>query len=82
MCDEPAFVVPAAPAEPVKIGTHYSTANTKLHKAAFAGDEEHVRALIASGVDFASTDAEHADEVHLFNFDRGTVWWDDITIRL
>ena len=38
--------------------------------------------LIAGGVSFASADAQHADEIHLFNFDDGTVWWDDIVVRL
>lgn len=38
--------------------------------------------LIESGVGFASAEAQHADEIHLFNFDAGTVWWDDIVIRL
>ncbi len=37
---------------------------------------------VASGVKFASADAQHADEIHLFNFDEGTVWWDDLVIRL
>ena len=39
--------------------------------------------LVAREVSFASAAAaDHADEIHLFNFDPGTVWWDDIVIRL
>lgn len=38
--------------------------------------------LAASGVAFASSAAQRADEVHLFSFDPGTVWWDDIAVRL
>lgn len=38
--------------------------------------------LVASAVAFASTAAQLASEVHLFNFDDGTVWWDDIVIQL
>ena len=36
--------------------------------------------LIESGVGFASAAPQHADEIHLFNFDAGTVWWDDLTM--
>jgi hypothetical protein len=38
--------------------------------------------LVASDVGFASSDVQHADEIHLFNFDEGTAWFDDIVIRL
>jgi hypothetical protein len=37
----------------------------------------------ASAVAFASsTAADNVDEIHLFSFDRGTVWWDDLVIQL
>ena len=38
-------------------------------------------ALVANNVGFASKAAQRAEQVHLFSFDPGTVWWDDIAIR-
>ena len=37
--------------------------------------------LTASDVPFASS-VTTGEEIHLFSFDPGTVWWDDIAIRL
>ena len=37
---------------------------------------------VASGIAFASDKVQHVDELHLFNFDAGTVWWDDIVLAL
>ena len=44
--------------------------------------EEQAHELVQRGVGFASAAAHAAEQVHLFNFDRGTVWWDDVVIRL
>ena len=38
--------------------------------------------LVASDVAFASSEAKVVDGIHLFSFDEGTVWWDDIQVRL
>ena len=40
--------------------------------------------VVAQGVQFASTDVTLATSelrLHLFNFDAGTVWWDDVAVR-
>ena len=37
---------------------------------------------IASNIGFASSSVQHADELHLFNFDKSVVWWDDISVAL
>ena len=38
--------------------------------------------LIQDAIGFASDAAQAAEEIHLFNFDAGVVWWDDVLIRL
>ena len=38
--------------------------------------------LAGNDVAFAASAAEQAEEIHLFSFDPGIVWWDDIAIRL
>ena len=38
--------------------------------------------LISNDVEFAWEGSQSPLELHLFNFDSGTVWWDDFVITL
>ena len=38
--------------------------------------------LTASGVPFVWDESSRVEMLHLFNFDAGTVWWDDFVMRL
>lgn len=37
--------------------------------------------LVAPAVPFVSASGQDARELHIFNFDAGVVWWDNLVVR-